>query len=142
MRLSSTQVKICQNSLCQFWNNKLIPLQIMYPPSVSWKMTSLYFFSTNNIYFAEKEPIKVKICETFWVFRSKLVKFLMPILKRQVDSCPSFPSPFSFVKGYSSLYTFSAQTIYTLLKRSQLKWKFLRLFECSGQNLSNSYANF
>ena len=49
------------NSLCQFWNDKSIPLQILYPSSVSWKITPLYFFSSNNIYFAQKELIKVKI---------------------------------------------------------------------------------
>ena len=53
------------NSLCQFLNDKSIPLQILHPSSVSWKITPLYFFSSNNIYFAQKEPIKVKIFETF-----------------------------------------------------------------------------
>ena len=53
------------NSLCQFWNNKSIPLQILYPSSVSWKITPLYFFSSNNIYFAQKEHIKMNIFETF-----------------------------------------------------------------------------
>ena len=52
-------------SFCQFWNNNLIPLQILHPSSVLWKITPLYFFSSNNIYFAQKEPIKVKIFETF-----------------------------------------------------------------------------
>ena len=52
------------NSLCQFWNYKLIPLQVLHP-SVSLKITPLYFFSSNNIYFAQKEPIKMKIFETF-----------------------------------------------------------------------------
>ena len=51
--------------LCQFLNKKSIPLQILYPSSVSWKITPLYFFSSNNIYFAQKEPIKVKMFETF-----------------------------------------------------------------------------
>ena len=32
------------NSWCQSWSNKLIPLQILYPSSVSWKITPLYFF--------------------------------------------------------------------------------------------------
>ena len=50
--------QILSNSLCQFWNDKSIPLQILYPSSVSWKITPLYFFSSNNIYFAQKEPIK------------------------------------------------------------------------------------
>ena len=53
------------NSLCQFWNDNSIPLQILYLSSVSWKISPLYFFSSNNIYFAQKEPIKVKIFETF-----------------------------------------------------------------------------
>ena len=53
------------NSSCQFWNNKLIPYQILYHSLVSWKITPLYFFSSNNIYFAQKEHIKMKIFETF-----------------------------------------------------------------------------
>ena len=57
--------QIFSNSLCQFWNNKSISLQIFYPPSVSWKIIHLYFFSSNNIYFAQKESIKMKIFETF-----------------------------------------------------------------------------
>ena len=55
---------ILSNSLCQFWNNELIPLQILYSSSVSWKITPLYFFSSKNLYFAQKEPIKMKILET------------------------------------------------------------------------------
>ena len=52
------------NLLSQFWNYKLIPLQVLHPSSVSWKIT-LHFFSSNNIYFAQKEPIKMKLFETF-----------------------------------------------------------------------------
>ena len=57
------------NSLCQFWNDKLIPLQILYHSSVSWKITHLYFFSSGNIYFAQKGPIKVNILKLLksWV---------------------------------------------------------------------------
>ena len=56
--------QILLNSLYQFWN-KSIPLQILYPTSVSWKIIPLYFLSSNKIYFAQKEPIKIKIFETF-----------------------------------------------------------------------------
>ena len=78
--LSSALVKMCQisqvffqtaSSLCKFWNKKFIPLQILYPSSVSWKITlswkitPLYFFSSSNIHFAQKEPIKMKIFESF-----------------------------------------------------------------------------
>ena len=57
-------VQNVSNSLCQSWNDKSIPLQILYPSSVSWKITPLYF-SSNKIYFAQKELIKIKIFETF-----------------------------------------------------------------------------
>ena len=53
------------NSSCQFWNNKLIPHQILYHSSASWKITLLYFFILDNIYFAQKERIKMKVFETF-----------------------------------------------------------------------------
>ena len=53
------------NSSREFWNGKSFPLQILRHFSVSWKITLLYFSSSNNIYFAQKEPIKVNIFETF-----------------------------------------------------------------------------
>ena len=53
------------NSLYQFWNDKSIPLQILYPSSVSWKIIPLYLFSSNNIYFVQKEHIKTNIFEAF-----------------------------------------------------------------------------
>ena len=154
------------NFLCQFWNDNSIPLQILYLSSVSWKITPLYFFSSNNTYFAQKEPIKVKIFETFecssqilclssvswkicplYFFSSNNIYFAqkepikMKILglcsSSQVKICqifyvnfettsqflPKFCIPLQFHERYV-LYTFLAQTIYTLLKRSPLKWKF------------------
>ena len=57
--------QILLNSLCQFWNEKSIPLQILYRSSVSWKITPLYFFSSKNIYLAQKEPIKMIVLETY-----------------------------------------------------------------------------
>ena len=53
------------NSLCQLLNDKSILLQILYPSLVSWKITPLFFFSPNNIYFTQKEHIKMKFFETF-----------------------------------------------------------------------------
>ena len=58
--------QILSNYFCQFWKNELTPLQILYPSLVSWKIIPLYFFSSDNIYFAQKEPIKIKIFETFF----------------------------------------------------------------------------
>ena len=121
------------NSLCQSWNDKSIPLQILYPSSVSWKITPLYFFSSNNIYFAQKEPIKMKIFETFRVLGSKFVKLLMPIFK-QVDSSPNFAFLFSFMKDNSSVL-FSSNNIY-FAPKGPIKIKILETFKYSGQNSS------
>ena len=53
------------NSSCHFPNHKSVFLQILHHSSVSWKITPLYFFRSNVIYFARKGPIKVQILETF-----------------------------------------------------------------------------
>ena len=53
------------NSSCHFPNHKSVFLQILHHFSVSWKITPLYFFRSNVIYFAWKGPIKVQILETF-----------------------------------------------------------------------------
>ena len=79
-------------SLCQFWNCKSIPLQIVYPFSISWKITPLYFFSSKNIYFAQKESIKIKIFETCTCSGQKFVKFLISIWKWPVSSFSNFAS--------------------------------------------------
>ena len=91
------------NSSCLFSNDKLIPLQILYHSSMSWRITPLYFFSSNNIYFAQKEPIKGKNFETSKYLKSNYVKFLLSILKWQIDSSPNFVSPFSVMKDNSSV---------------------------------------
>ena len=92
-----------QNSSCYFPSNKSVFLQILHHSSESWKITSLYFFSSNNIYFAQKEPIKMKIFGTFFECSGQIYQLFMSILKRQVDSSPNFVSLFSFMKDYSSV---------------------------------------
>ena len=54
-----------QNSSCHFPSNNSVFLQILHHFSMSWKITPLHFFSSKNTYFAQKEPIKAKIFETF-----------------------------------------------------------------------------
>ena len=54
------------NPACHFPSNKsgfflFFFFQILHHSSMSWKITPLHFFSLKNIYFAQKEPIKVKI---------------------------------------------------------------------------------
>ena len=128
------------NSICQFSNDKSIALQILYPSSVSWKITPLYFFSSNNIYFAQKEPIKVKNFETFESSLQKLSNSLC-----QLETASRFLSKFCILIQFHEiklLYTFLAQEIYTLLKRSPLKWKLLRLSSVQVKSCQFPYANF
>ena len=69
------------NFSCLFSNHKLVFPQNLHNSSVSWKITSLYFCSSNNLYFDHKEPIKttnlldfssarVKICEVHVNFKT------------------------------------------------------------------------
>ena len=91
--------QILSNSLCQFWNEKSIPYQILYPSSVSWKITSLYFFSSNNIYFAQKEPMKVNIFETFLSAQIKICQ--IPYVNFEMTSrfLSKFCFPLQFHEG-------------------------------------------
>ena len=107
--------EILPNSWCHFPNGKSIPLKILYPSSVSWKIALLYFFSSNNIYFAQKEPLKVKMVWDFWVLRSKPVKFLMSILnEKSVPFQILYPSSVS--RKITPLYFFSSNNIYFVQK--------------------------
>ena len=49
------------NFSCLFSNHWSVFLQNLHNSSVSWKITPLYFCSSNNIYFGHKEPIKTQI---------------------------------------------------------------------------------
>ena len=81
----------------------------------------------------------MKIFETFRVLGSKFVTLLMPIFKRQVHSKVCTPLQFH---ERLLLCTFLTQTIYTLLKRSPLKWKLLRLSSAQVKITQISDANF
>ena len=128
------------NSFCQFWNDKSIPLQILYPFSVSWKIIRLHFLSWNNIYFAQKEIIKVKIFETFECsgqnFSNSLCQFWND---KSIPLQILYPSWISW--KITPLY-FLAQIIYTLLKRRPLKWTFLRLSSAQVKICPIPYVNF
>ena len=95
-KIFSPQVKIYQIPYVNF-GTKPIPLQIVHPSSVSWKITPLYFFSLKNIYFAQKKPIKVKISETLECSGQNLSKSLWQFWN-EVDSSPNFASLFCFMK--------------------------------------------
>ena len=66
------------NFSCLFSNHWSVFLQNLHNSSLSWKITPLYFCSSNNIYFGQKEPIKkkdfsstqVKFCEVHVNFKT------------------------------------------------------------------------
>ena len=128
------------NSLCQFWNGKSIPLQILYLSSVSWKITHLYFFSSNNIYFAQKEPSKVKIFETFDCSGQNMSNSWCQFWNnKSIPLQILYPSLVSW--KITPLYLFSSNNIY-FAQKEPIKVKMFETFECSGQNLSNSFCQF
>ena len=133
-----------QNSSCDFRSNKSVFLQILHYPSVPWKITPLYFFSSSKIYFAQKEPIKVKIFETFECSGQNLSNSLC-----QFWNYKSIPlqilHPSSVLWKITSLYFFSSNKIY-FAQKEPIKMNIFGTFECLGQILSNSlcqswYAN-
>ena len=117
-------------------NRKSIPLQILYPYSISWNKTPLYFFSSKNIYFAQKEPIKVETFETFECSSQNLSISLC-----QFWSDKSIPLqilyPYPILWKITPLYFFNSKNIY-LVQKEHIKMKIFETFKCSGQNSSNS----
>ena len=74
------------------------------------------------------------------MLRWKFVKFLLSILKRQVDSSPNFVYLCSFTK-ITPLYFFNSTNIY-FAQEEHIKTKLFEAFKCSGQNSSNSSCQF
>ena len=125
------------NSLCQFWNDKSIPLQILYPSSVSWKITPLYYFSSNNIYFAQKEPIKVKTFDTFEYSAGQNLSnsFCQFWNDKSIPLQTLHPSSVSW--KITPLHFFSSKKLY-FAQKERIKVNIFETFDCSGQNLLSS----
>ena len=122
-----------------FSNHKSVFLQNLHISTVSWKITPLYFCSSNNRYFSHKEPIKTNFLD-FRELGSKFVKFLMSILKRRVSSCSIFVSFFNAMTHNSSV-NFKVMHFLLRAKGSHQSSNF-DTFECSGENLPNSSCHF
>ena len=132
--------QILSNSLCQFWN-KSIPLQILCPSSVSWNITPLYFFTSNNMYYAHTEPIRVKILETFFESSGQIFSnFLCQFWNHE-----SIPLQILYHSSVSwiiiALYFLISNNIY-FAQNEPIKLKILENFECSSHILSNSLYRF
>ena len=128
------------NSSCHFLSNKSVFPQIFHRFLMSWKISPLYFFSSNNIYFAQKELIKVKIFETFVCSGHNLSNSLCQFWNDKLIPLQIL-YPSSVLWEITPMY-FLAQKIYNLLKRSLLKWKFLRLSSAQVKICQLPYVNF
>ena len=121
------------NSSCYFPNHKSDFLQILHHFLVSWKITPLYFFRSN---ITRRDQSK-----------GKSLRLLSPRVKiGQILVTFETTSQFSFKFFYQSwvpsnvtpLYFLSWTTIYCGQKQP-IKVQIFEIFECSGQNLLNSY---
>ena len=118
--------EILPKSSCHFPNQKSVFLQILHHPLVSWNITPLYFFSSNIIYLGQKQSIKVQIFQT-QVLKSKFVKFLLSVLKRQVNSSSDISSFFNVMSFSEPQVSCLGKMLYTLHERNQSKCNFFRL---------------
>ena len=127
-------------SSSHFWKHKSVFIQILHQSSVSLNITPLYFFYLRHYILWSKEPIKEHFFLDFQVLESKFVKFIMSILKRQVNSSSIFKS-FFVVKTHNSSVNFKLIHLLLLTKGSHESPNFYT-FKCSGENLPNSSCCF
>ena len=97
--------------------------QVLRDSSVLWKITPLYFFMSNVIYFAQKEPIKLKILRILSA-QVKIYQILV-IFETINQFFFEFSITLQCMKHKSS--TFLAETLYTFNKRNIWKYKLLQV---------------
>ena len=128
------------NFLCQFWKGQSILHQILYPSWASWNITPLHIFSSNNVYLAQKEAIKMKIFETFKCYGQNLWNFFCQFWN---DTSILLQILYLFSGSWKiiPLYFFSSKNIY-FPQKEPIKRNIFLIFECSGQILSKSLCQF
>ena len=125
-------MKIHIKSSYHFWKYKPVFFHILHQSSVLPNTTRLHLFSSSITYSGQEELIKVQFFECS---SSKSV----------LKTTSPFLSKFSITRHCQErlfLCTFLAQPIYTLLKKSPLKWNFLRLSSAQVKICRFPYVNF
>ena len=102
LRLSSGRVKFCQIPYANFERTSRFLSKFCIPFQFHERLFLCTFLAQTISALLKRNPLKWNFWD-FWVLKSNFVKFLMPILKRQVDSSPNFVSLFSFMKDNSSV---------------------------------------
>ena len=90
------------NSSWHFPNHKSVFIQILHHILVSWNITPLYFFRSNVIYFAQKEPIKVQPFQTFKCSDQNSPNSCH-FWKKKIAFSSNFASVFSIMRHNSSV---------------------------------------
>ena len=91
------------NYSCHFPNHKSVFLQILHRFSVSWNITSLYFFSSNVIYLAQKKPIKIEILKISGA-QAKIHQIQnSSFVEQKINFSSDFASLFDVVRHNSSI---------------------------------------
>ena len=111
-RLFSALIKVPPNPHAIFKTARSGLIPILHRCSVSWKITPLYFFSSNLIYFGQKEPMEVKFWD-FWEDDWKFTNFFISYLKPRISFSLNFASLFGVMRDNSSVL-FLAETSYHL----------------------------
>ena len=122
-------------------------------PILNWQVNSFSSFVSFFIVMTQNSPVKLKLINILlWIKGShqvpifrlsnilwwKFAKFLMSFLKAQFSFPSNVASVFTAIK-HNSPILYLAQTLYTLLKKSPLKCKFMRF---SSAWVKISHVNF
>ena len=122
-------------------------------PILNWQVNSFSSFVSFFIVMTQNSPVKLKLIHILlWIKGShqvpifrlsnilwwKFAKFLMSFLKAQFSFPSNVASVFTAIK-HNSPILYLAQTLYTLLKKSPLKCKFMRF---SSAWVKISHVNF
>ena len=122
----------CPRNICTEHWRKL-------PNLIAFLKIYLYLKSKNNDFV--KNVSKVLLNVPFIYFSlCKFAKFLMSFLKAQVIFPSNFASIFSAIKHNSSAFFLLKHCI--LWSKEPIKVQIFEIFECLGQNLSNSSFQF
>ena len=112
----------------------------MYQFSVPSDITPLYVSKLKHYILWSKEPIKEQCFLDFLALESKFVKFLMSVLKRQVNPSSNF-TLFFIVMIHNSSANFKVIP-FLLWTKGPHQSPCFDTFKCSGENLTNFSSLF
>ena len=139
LRILSARVKFCQIPYAKFETTSRFLSKFCIPLQLGERLFLCTFLVQTIFTLFKRSPLKWQ----FLRILSARVKFCQTLFANYKTSwfLSKFCIPLQFYERLI-LFTFLAQTIYTWLKRSSLKWKFLRLFSAWVKFCQIPYANF